>query len=353
MKRCKNLVYFALLALLLFSACDNATQQPAAALQKPEKIVQVQLEPVTAMDLEERFTLPASLEAWEDLILAAEIAGPVRKLNFREGERVAAGEILLEIDPETVQSNLNREQENFNVTKRKLMRYRQLSAEGLVSKQDLDELENSLSAAEAGLLVNRLRLQKCFPKAPINGVVDVLYVDRGEFIDTGKPLLRLVQVDKLKVIADVPEKDVPFLQVGQTVAVSLATIDNNSVDSLPGIIEHIAYTANDLTRTYRTKIAIDNAQGLLRPGMIVRADFVRQQLPGVVTAPLYAVLDRDGEKVVFVEKNGYARKQSVTVASSVEQRIVISSGLQPGQNLIVKGQQLLIDGARVQVGGEN
>ncbi len=129
-----------------------------------------------------------------------------------------------------------------------------------------------------------------------------------------------------------------------------ATLNRQNGDPLAGTIEHIAYTANDLTRTYRTKIAIDNQQGLLRPGMIVRARFVRQHLTGVVTAPLYAVLDRDGEKVVFVEENGYARKLSVLTGSSVEQRIVISSGLQPGQNLIVKGQQLLIDGVRVQVG---
>jgi membrane fusion protein (multidrug efflux system) len=293
------------------------------------------------------------LEAWEDLTIAAEIAGPVRKLNFREGARVNAGQILLEIDPETVQSNLNREQENFNATKRKLVRYQQLSAEGLVSTQELDELQNNLTAAESGLLANRLQLQKCFPKAPISGVVDFLFVDRGEFIDIGKPLLRLVQVDKLKVIADVPEKNVPYLKVGQSVAVEPASLDKQKVTPLVGKIEHIAYTANPLTRTYRTKIAIDNADGELRPGMIVRTDFVRQQLSAVITAPLYAVLDRDGEKVVFVEENGYAKKLSVSIASSVEQRIVISSGLQTGQKLIVKGQQLLIDGARVQVGGEN
>jgi membrane fusion protein (multidrug efflux system) len=342
-----------LLVVLVLAGCGNSESKPTALPKKPEKIVQVELEPVVAMDLQEIFSLPASLEAWEDLILAAEIAGPVRKIGFREGDRVRSGEILLEIDPETVQSNLTREQENYNVTKRKLSRYRELSAEGLVSTQQLDELENSMTAAEAELLANRLQLQKCYPKAPISGVVDYLYVDRGEFIDIGKPLLRLVQVDKLKVIADVPEKDVPFLQVGQAVEVVPATINNQRAESISGRIEHLAYIANDMTRTYRTQIAIDNKQGLLRPGMIVRARFVRQQLTGVVTAPLYAVLDRDGEKVVFVEESGYARKLSVAIEGSVEQRIVISSGLQPGQQLIVKGQQLLIDGARVQVGSAN
>ncbi len=357
MKRCKQNFWTYLLGLLfvlpIFSGCGNSESKPIEDAQKPEKIVQVELEPVVSRDLQETFSLPASLEAWEDLVLAAEIAGPVRKLNFREGDQVAAGDVLLEIDPETVQSNLNREQENYNVTKRKLTRYRELSAEGLVSTQELDELQNRLAAAETGLLATRLQLNKCFPKAPVSGVIDYLYIDRGEFIDIGKPLLRLVQVDKLKVIADVPEKDVPYLQIGQTVEVIPAIINNRSVESLPGQVEHIAYTANDTTRTYRTKIVIDNEQGLLRPGMIVRVRFVRQQLTGVVTAPLYSVLDRNGGKVVFVAENGIARQLSVTTGSSVDQRIVITEGLQAGQALVVKGQQLLIDGARVQAGSEN
>ena len=357
MKLCKlyRCLYLpgALFALLILFGCGNSESKQNEPGEKPEKIVQVRLEEVVPVDLQETFSLPASLEAWEDLTLAAEIAGPVRKLNLAEGDWLSAGDVLLEIDPETVQSNLNREQENYNVTKRKLERYRELSAEGLISSQELDELENNLTAAAAGLRSTRLQLQKCFPTAPISGVVETLYVDRGEFIDIGQPLLRLVQVDKLKVIADVPEKDVPFLQVGQTVGVVPANINDRRVESVTGKIEHIGYTADEMTRTYRTKIVIDNAEGLLRSGMIVRANFVRQQLRGVVSAPLYAVLDRDGEKVVFIEEDGIARKLSVTTGSSIDQRVVITAGLNPGQQLIVKGQQLLIDGARVQVGSDN
>lgn len=357
MNLCKlknHLFLFGVLCMVAtLSGCGNSESKPSVVEKRPEKIVQVSIEVVEVMDLQETFSLPASLEAWEDLIIAAEIAGPVRKLNFQEGDKVSATDILLEIDPETVQSNLNREQENYNVTKRKLKRYRELSNEGLVSSQELDELENSLATAEAGLLATRLQLKKCFTIAPIDGVVDQLYVDRGEFIDLGKPLLRLVQVDKLKVIADVPEKDVPFLQVGQPVDVVMATINNRKAEAMTGQIQHIAYIASDMTRTYRTKIAIDNAQGLMRPGMIVRARFVRQQLTDVVTAPLYSVLDRNGEKVVFVADNGFARQVAVETGSSVERRIVISAGLQPGQQLIVKGQQLLIDGARLKVGSSD
>lgn len=354
MKRCNYTYRFAMICLLplllLLSGCGNSDQPANATIERPEKVVPVVFELVTLTDLTETFTLPASLEAWEDLLLSAEIAGPVRKFNYQEGQRVKVNAVLLEIDPETLQSNLARDEENFAVSNRKLQRYRQLAAEGLVSAQVLDELENSLTAADMALRSTRLQLAKCYPTAPISGIVDLHYVDRGEFVDVGKPLLRLVQIDKLKAIADVPEKDIPFLNVGQHVDVITANINQRTAAIAKGVIEHIAFTADATTRTYRAKIAIDNSAGDLRPGMIVRAKFVRQQLQQVISAPLYSVLDRDGQKVVFVEENGLAKRIKVETGSSVDQRIIITSGLQQGQKLIVKGQQLLLDGVKIKPG---
>ncbi|MCW8893129.1 MAG: efflux RND transporter periplasmic adaptor subunit, partial [Deltaproteobacteria bacterium] len=176
-------------------------------------------------------------------------------------------------------------------------------------------------------------------------------IDRGEYVDPGKPLLRLVQIDKLKVIAEVPEKDIRFLSVGQSVEIILATINSAEPDSLTGKIDFIAFSANPATRTYRTKINIDNP-GNLRPGMIVRARFIRQEMDQVITAPLFAVMDRDGKKLVYVAENGIARMVPVTIGDSIDQRVVIREGLTPGQRLIVKGQQLLVDGVMISAGDQ-
>lgn len=339
-----------ILPFLLLACGKTENQADAKDIVAPEKVVPVSIETVALSDLTETFTLPANLEAWEDLVISAELAGPVRKIHYQEGQRVKAGSVLLEIDPDTVRSNLARDKENYAVTKRKLERYRQLREEGLTSVQDVDELENSLKSAESALRTTRFQLDKAFPKAPVDGFVDQHFIDRGEYVDPGKALVRLVQVDRLKAIADLPEKDVPYIQVGQQVEIIPAIINNRAARSLFGTIEHIAYSADSSTRTYRTKIAIDNSDGQLRPGMIVRARFVRQKLEQVVAVPLYAVMDRDGEKRVFIEENGVARRLVVKTSSSVNQKVVVTEGLEPGQRLIVKGQQLLIDGAKVKIG---
>ncbi len=118
---------------------------------------------------------------------------------------------------------------------------------------------------------------------------------------------------------------------------------------LEGVLEDV-YPVSEMIdgeNVFVCMTSLANSAGDLRPGMILRARFVRQQLQQVISAPLYAVLDRDGEKVVFVEESGLARKIVVVTGNSVDQRIIITSGLKAGQQLIVKGQQLLLDGVKV------
>ena len=342
---------FGLLIIFFVSACGQQKKDEKQPI-KPEKVVPVTTEQVELRDLIETFTLPANLEAWEDLTLAAELSGAIYKINFKEGDWVGAGQVLLEIDPDTTKSLLQKDQDDVTLVEQKLQRYQQLVADGLVSQQELDDLKNRLMAAKSALTTTKLQLAKSFPRAPVSGIVDRLYVDRGEYVDPGKPLLQLVQVEKLKVIADVPEKDVQFLHLGDQVKIVPASINAKPSDPILGIIDHIAFIANPTTRTYRTKIIIDNRSARLRPGMIVRAQFVRQNLKQIISIPLYALIERDGEKYVFINNHGQAKKTNVVIGNSIGQRIVIEHGLQQNQELIIAGQQLLVDGSRVNVRGK-
>ncbi len=336
-----------LTACLILSACKK--EQVAAPAAAPEKIIRVAIEQLTPQSLTETFTLPAQLDAWEDLTLAAEYPGLIKSIPVEEGDRVTAGTRLLNIDSATLKSNLAREEENVSVLSNKLERYRQLESEGLVSRQDVDDLNNGLVSAQSALKAMRLQINKTMPNAPISGIVDRIYVDRGEYVDPGKPLIRLLQVDRLKAIADVPEKDVHHLEPGETTEIVPSNFDSQS-ESFSATIDYIAYAADEASRTYRTKMTVDNDAGLLRPGMIVRARFVRQQLENVMTVPLYAVLDREGEKIVFIADGNIARMVRVKTGVTSGERILIEAGLEFGQQLIVKGQQLLVDGSRIEAG---
>ena len=112
---------------------------------------------------------------------------------------------------------------------------------------------------------------------------------------------------------------------------------------------HLAYKADPLTRTYRAKVEIDNSDGQLRPGMIVRINALRRKHENAIAIPLYALVNMDGQKVVYVAREGKARMLPVMLDRIIGNLVVVQQGLTEHERLIVKGQQLLSDGAPIQI----
>jgi len=353
LKTCKELVICLSVLLLLVSGCQQEQAANVAAQDTPpEKVVQVFVETTQPEDMMETFTLPGSLEAWEDLTLSAELAGPVRWVGPEEGALLKKGQEILKIDTDTLMSNLERDRISFETKSRKLERYESLVVKQLVSLQELDDLKYVVEEARADLRHSELQMQKSTLRTPVSGILDDLLVDRGEYIVPGQALARIVQVDRLKVLVAVPEKDVSYLSIGDKIKVVGAEIDGKDAALRIGRIQYISYSADPGTRTYLTKIEIDNDAGDLRPGKIVRAHFNRRGLPQALSVPLYALVERDGRKVVFVERQGRAEMILVKTGAVINERVVVVQGLTAGDRVIVKGQQLIADGALIAVEGE-
>jgi membrane fusion protein, multidrug efflux system len=336
--------------LLVLSGCGQGSEARDETAAVAEKVVQVHIAEVVQEDLQETFVLPGTLEAWEDLTLAAEISGPVRWIGPREGERIQAGQALLRIDPETLEANRSRDQAAYELRQRQLQRLEKLHRENFVSAQEYEIAAQAYQVAEADLRRSRLALEKSTLRAPVDGVLDRLMVDRGEYVSDGTPVAVVVQVDRLRVLVDIPEKDVAFLRPGQQVQVTAAAMDSGPQSSIVGEIIHLSFKADPLTRTYQAKIAVDNGDGRLRPGMIVRVGLNRRELPQVIAVPLFAVVDRGGSRFVFVEEGGQAVQRPVQIGAVLGERVVIQAGLAHGERLIVQGQHLLSDGVRVTQG---
>ncbi len=348
----RNLILLNLCLLPLVAGCgsDRASETNAdPKYSAVEKATSVNVQIVMAQDLEERFTLPGSLEAWEDLTLAAEIAGPVDWVGPNEGETLTAGQKILTIDSVSQKANLERDRVDAKVKQKAMERLASLVAENLVSRQEYDNSVTAYEASKQNLELSHIALQKSSVHAPIAGVLDARLVERGEYLKAGDPVAVLVQVDRLKALINVPEKDVRYFHLGEEVRVIQAQIDSGEEISRTGTLIHLAYKAHPMTRTYLGKIEIDNRNRQLRPGMIVRIEALRREIKGAIAIPLYAVVDLDGRKVVFVEEEGKAQMRVVKVDRVIGAQAIILDGLSLDERLIVKGQQLLADGAKVKV----
>lgn len=323
---------------------ENQGQVPGIEKEAVNVAVRV-LEPES---VEETFTMPGTLEAWEDLTLSLEQSGPIVWIGPNEGDRLKAGDEILRIDKDALLAQHAKNETDFDIRKKQLERADSLLKEQLISERERDEVFQAFQSANTSLTETRIALEKSTLISPIDGILDRLLVDRGEYGNMGTAAAVIVKIDKLKVVVDMPEKDVPYTKTGQRVSVLPAEINREGVGR-PGRIIHVSYLANKATRTYRTKVEIGNSDGFLRPGMIVRVKFVRRTLEDAIVVPLYAVIDKDGQKFVFVVEDKTAVRRQVRLGPIINGKVVVFGGVQVGESLVVKGQQLVAAGGPVRV----
>jgi len=321
---------------------DSVQRSPGD--KEEAKAVNVVTSQLVQETVEETFTLPGTLEAWENLTLSLEQSGPITWVGPREGDRVKSGQPIMMIDTKMLETQHERNSTEYDLKLKQLERVSKLFEKQLVSQREYDIAQNDFDNASTDLEQSSIVLEKSTLVSPIDGILDQVLMDRGEYGNAGLPAGVVVQVDRLKVVVDVPEKDVTSIRVGQTVKVLPADLNGQSGVGRKGKVIHVGYQADELTRTYRTKIEIDNRGDLLRPGMIVRVHFVRSHLNDVLVLPLYAVSDRGGKKYVFVEENSQAVQREVRLGPIIGDRVVVLGGLQKGENVIIKGHQLVADG---------
>lgn len=310
------------------------------------RIANVRVERVEPVLLEDVLVLTGSVTAWEEVTLSAETSGTIEWQGIDDGAVVTSGQELLRIDTESLQARHVQAQAQLNLAEQELSRVQALARNGVTSPQELDRIQVNRDVAASDLRVSEIALSKSVVQAPLDGVADTVFRKAGEFVDVGTGLVRIVQVDRVKVVIGVPEKEVPLFAAGADVAVTVDALPDHTFD---GRIYRIATTAESSTRTFATEVEVDNAEGLLRPGMIARVKLVRKTYPDAIAVPIFAVISLDGRHLVFVESDGQAEARPVEVGFYQRNLVHVTHGLSRGDRLIVVGQRDLRDGQAVRV----
>ena len=136
----------------------------------------------------------------------------------------------------------------------------------------------------------------------------------------------------------------PYLSVGTPVTVR---VDVFPGEEWQGTVVRLGAELDPDTRTLLIEAEIDNAEGRLRPGLFGRLEVPRQVLPEALLVPLASVVDYESEKIIYVVEDGVARRRSIVLGPNVGDRVVIASGLEPYDHVIIGGQQQVADGQKV------
>jgi membrane fusion protein (multidrug efflux system) len=347
----KNLFLGIVLCLgVFFAGCsDGPADSPVSNASEPDRpayVVNVLTEEVKAVTMRDVLVLPGQTEALHDVRLAAQRGGVVEWIGVTEGDVVRAGDAIARIDLAALGAALDRARANLDLAQDQLRRRRDLHARGVLAQEELDLARNELTSARTRLREAEVDFSHGTVTSTLDGVVNKRHVDPGEFVGEGDPVADIVNVATMRVNFDVPEGDVRFLTRGQDVALHVDTYPERR---WAGVVDFVAWKADPATRTFQVRVVVDNEGGMIRPGMIARGAFLRRLIENAVTAPLFAVQDKGGERVVFVEQDGAAAARTVELGVIEGDRVQVLGGLKPGDRLIVAGHTEVEDGAKVNV----
>lgn len=346
------------------AGCNS--QQKSAKAGGPPPAVPVGVATVKQGDFNVYLTGLGSVEAFYTVSLKTRIDGQIMQVNFREGQDVKTGELLIVIDPRPYQvaldqakANLQKDEAQLTNAKAQYERNRVLYEQGVIAKQDLDTLqasfgtyEGTIAADKAAIENAQLNLTYCYIKSPIDGRIGLRQVDPGNYVTaaSGTAMVVITQLHPIAVVFTLPEDQL------QTVAMHMKQgaleVDAYSRDDqtklATGKLLTIDNQIDQTTGTAKLKSVFDNPENNLWPNEFVNARLLLETRKNAVTAPASAIQrGPEGSFTYVVDGNNTVQMRPVQIALTQGATVVIGSGLQGGDRVVTDGQEKLQAGSRV------
>lgn len=335
-----------------------------------------------------------SVEAISVIAVKAQIGGQLTKVLFKDGDDVRAGQQLFEIDPRPyqqaidqaqanivkdealiaqAQANLSRDRVQTANAKEQADRYAALARDGLISadqnsqyqttynaqNEALHADEAAINSAKATLNVDKaaletakLNLSYCFIPSPIDGRAGALLVQAGNLVKANDTtaLVNINQMQPVDVTFSIPEQmltEVRSYEKDHPLAVTAVISPDQKV---AGQLHFIDNAVDNTTGTIKLKAEFPNAERALWPGQFVNVVMTLRTLHGVTVIPSEAVQSgQQGQFVFVLQPNGTVLNKTVRLGQEIDKKIVVESGVNPGDTVVTDGQMRLIPGAPVRI----
>jgi RND family efflux transporter MFP subunit len=344
-------------ASLGLSACGGSDgKEEGAAQAAVGQAVSVQT--VALTNLPRIITASGSVTPWEEVPVGAETGGLVATAVYvDEGSYVRQGQALVQLNDALLRAQLRQQQAqvqtaeaNLSRDEAALARSQELKERGFLSQASLDTaLANqrasaaNLAAARAALAETQTRVNQATIRAPVSGLISSRSVTRGQIVQAGSELFRMVRDGRLELDAQIPEAELRLVSPGMT-----ATIVSDQAGQTSGTVRIVTPQVDPQSRLGLARIALGGGSNL-RPGMFARAEIDAGSQPSL-TVPSAAVVFRENRPGVYVlGDNSIVRFQPITEAGRANGAVAVSAGLQAGQRVVVEGAGFLGEGDQVRV----
>jgi RND family efflux transporter MFP subunit len=306
--------------------------------------------------------------------VVSRISGYVERIHFEMGDRVAAGQVVATIEPKEQGHRVEEEEAAVKVAvatlkekesqlahaEKQVERARLLRQKDFISSQELDEAETKAQTAkaqkelaeaqwaqrQAALAQSRYQLSLTRVVAPFSGAVTRRLVDPGAHVSSATPILTLASPNPLKVIVNIPERDVDLVRSGMVARLQIDTFPGRVFE---GKIARLNSALDPSSRTLMAEVHVPNRDQLLKPGMFARVSLVLAESRDALLVPVEAVVEEEGKDFVYSVTESKARRREVTRGWTQDSLVAVTKGLEEGERIVVAGQQRLKPGLKVRV----
>jgi membrane fusion protein, multidrug efflux system len=310
-------------------------------------------------------------EPMQTVAVEAQVNGILNRVTFAEGQEVAQGRVLFEIDSrpyvavlEQARAQLLRDETQAANARRDAARYTALVKEGYVTSSQADQAEATAASAAATVAADRANVAKAALdvanstiRAPISGRTGSLLVRQGNLVkaNSNPPLVVINQIQPILVRFAIPQSQLPDIQRyyrGGNALQVRATPSEGSGVPLTGTLAFVDNNVDSTSGTVLLKARFSNPEGTLWPGQYTNVALQLYVDPNALTLPAPAVMTgQQGTYVYTVDSAGSAKQRPVQVSRTVDSVAVIASGLKEGEKVVVDGQSRLIPGSKVSIKG--
>ncbi len=351
----------ALLAALIFAGCSGAdTASEEAPTVRTVRVETMVIQPTTFDDLIE---VTGTVDAMDDAVLSAQSAGTVTSLK-ELGTFIPAGGGVAQLDPQLVQAALNQAQAvkaqaqaQYDLAMDTFRRQESLYRDSIISALEFENIRTqrataqaSVAQAQAAVAQAERQLALTRVTSPFGGTVEEHFVQRGEQVSPGVRVARVVSTGRVKVTAGVPERFAGDVAVGDAVEVRL---DAYGGEARTGRITFVGSAVDPASRTFPIEVELNNAEGRLKPSMVATVAVRRARIERALVVPRAALQrDEDGQSLYVAVRTDsaiVAQRRIVTVGPGYGNDIVVERGLQPGDEVIVVGQNNVTENERLDI----
>lgn len=329
-----------LFGITLFVSCSTGETKMAEQTRKATvEVVQVSLQSKV-----EGYKFLGTVEANREMKVSFKIGGKIKALGFEEGQLVKAGTLLAELDTTEIRARHEQAIEKKNKAKRDFDRMEKLFKKRIVSLAAFQDSRSVFINAKAELKIVKDRLKSSTIKASFTGRITNKLTEVGEVVSPGTPIGILTEMDPILVKAAVPDNIINKIRSAKTAQVH---VDSHPKEVFKGVIHRIESIADQLSRTIRMKIRIDNSDEKLRPGLIAKVKVECGKKDASIQIPLDAIIRLGTSDTVFIVNDFEAQRRLIKTGTMAAEYVEVFEGLNVGELLVVSGQEYLKDGQKV------